>query len=273
VRLLGCAQLKKGEAVVVVESDKADMDVETFYDGFLAAISVSDGSVAAVGAPIAYIAETKEEIAAAKAKAGGAPPAAAPAPAPAAAAPPPPPPPAAAAPAAPKPAAAAAAAPPPPPPPPAAPVAAAPARTDGKVFITPYARKLAKDLKVDLAAVHGTGLLGRVTAEDVEAAAGRGKPAAATPAARPAAAAPAPAAAAPAAKAAAPAAAPAKAAVQPGGHTEPLPGMQLAVAKNMLVSLSVRLPARLLLARPLDTATHATLPLPPSCRCRYPAWR
>jgi pyruvate dehydrogenase E2 component (dihydrolipoamide acetyltransferase) len=108
------------------------------------------------------------------------------------------------------------------------------------VFVTPYARKVAKDLKVDLATVTGTGLLGRITAEDVEAAAGRGgKPAAAAPAvARPA---PAPAAAAPAAAAPAKAAPAAKAPAPAGGHTEPLPGMQLAVAKNMQLSLSVRL--------------------------------
>jgi len=34
--------LSKGESVVVVESDKADMDVETFYDGILAAILVNE---------------------------------------------------------------------------------------------------------------------------------------------------------------------------------------------------------------------------------------
>ena len=76
-------QISKGEAVVVVESDKADMDVETFYDGYLAYIAVPDGEMATVGAPIAFVAETEAEIAEAKAKAaaaGGA------APAPAAAA-------------------------------------------------------------------------------------------------------------------------------------------------------------------------------------------
>ena len=31
--------------MVVVESDKADMDVETFYDGILAAIVVGEGEV------------------------------------------------------------------------------------------------------------------------------------------------------------------------------------------------------------------------------------
>ncbi|KAG6388810.1 hypothetical protein SASPL_150246 [Salvia splendens] len=37
-------KLAKGESVVVVESDKADMDVESFYDGYLAAIVVDEGS-------------------------------------------------------------------------------------------------------------------------------------------------------------------------------------------------------------------------------------
>uniref|UniRef100_A0A6N2MXW7 Dihydrolipoamide acetyltransferase component of pyruvate dehydrogenase complex n=1 Tax=Salix viminalis TaxID=40686 RepID=A0A6N2MXW7_SALVM len=61
--------LSKGESVVVVESDKADMDVETFYDGILAAIVVPEGETAPVGAPIGLLAETEEEIAEAKAKA------------------------------------------------------------------------------------------------------------------------------------------------------------------------------------------------------------
>ena len=63
----------KGEAVVVVESDKADMDVESFYDGFLAHICVEDGEMATVGAPIAYVAETGGgEIPEAEAKAAAA---------------------------------------------------------------------------------------------------------------------------------------------------------------------------------------------------------
>ncbi|KAG6764181.1 hypothetical protein POTOM_031640 [Populus tomentosa] len=61
--------LSKGESVVVVESDKADTDVETFYDGILAAIVVPEGETAPVGAPIGLLAETEEEIAEAKAKA------------------------------------------------------------------------------------------------------------------------------------------------------------------------------------------------------------
>ena len=64
--------ISKGEAVVVVESDKADMDVESFFDGYLAVIAVEDGEMAAVGAPIAFVAETEAEIDAAKAMAAAA---------------------------------------------------------------------------------------------------------------------------------------------------------------------------------------------------------
>ena len=63
----------KGDAVVVVESDKADMDVESFVDGIIAHIAVGDGEVATVGAPIAYVVDSESEIEEAKAKAGGAP--------------------------------------------------------------------------------------------------------------------------------------------------------------------------------------------------------
>ncbi|EYU29963.1 hypothetical protein ABFS82_05G031700 [Erythranthe guttata] len=61
--------VSKGESVVVVESDKADMDVETFHGGILAAILVSEGETAPIGAPIGLLAETEDEIAEARAKA------------------------------------------------------------------------------------------------------------------------------------------------------------------------------------------------------------
>lgn len=81
-------KVSKGESVVVVESDKADMDVESFNDGILGAIVIPEGGVANVGDPIAFIAETADDLDAAKAKAGassnGAAPAPAEAPAPAA---------------------------------------------------------------------------------------------------------------------------------------------------------------------------------------------
>ncbi|KAI7980557.1 hypothetical protein LOK49_Contig136G00005 [Camellia lanceoleosa] len=43
------------------------MDVETFYDGILAAIIVGEGEVALVGAPIGLLAESQDEITEAKA--------------------------------------------------------------------------------------------------------------------------------------------------------------------------------------------------------------
>ncbi|KAH0854826.1 hypothetical protein HID58_037130 [Brassica napus] len=66
-------KLAKGESVVVVESDKADMDVETFYDGYLAAIVVGEGETAPVGAAIGLLAETEAEIEEAKNKAASKP--------------------------------------------------------------------------------------------------------------------------------------------------------------------------------------------------------
>lgn len=152
--------IESGEAIMVVESDKADMDVEAFEDGFLAAIITDEGETSAVGAPVALIAAEEGDIPALQAYAAslsGAPPAAA-APAAAAAAP---------AAAAPK----AAAAP--------APVARAPG---ARVVASPLAKKKAEEIGLDLSTVAGTGPDGRITAADVENAA-KGAPAGAKPAA------------------------------------------------------------------------------------------
>ncbi|NCJ08225.1 2-oxo acid dehydrogenase subunit E2 [Synechococcales cyanobacterium C] len=151
--------VEKGETVVVIESDKADMDVESFYAGFLAVVTTPAGESAPVGATIGLIAETEAEIAEAQAKVqsgGGA--AAAPAPEPALAAS--------------APAASAV-------PPSVAPVAVRRDRT----IVSPRARKLAKQLKVDLATLQGSGPHGRIVAADVETAAGRPASAPASPAA------------------------------------------------------------------------------------------
>ena len=64
------------------------------------------------------------------------------------------------------------AAPPPPPPPPAAPTK----RADGRVIATPYAKKLAKEMGIDLASIGGSGPNGRITASDVEASKTGGVP-------------------------------------------------------------------------------------------------
>ena len=78
-------KVARGESVLVVESDKADMDVESFQEGYLAAVLMPAGSTAPVGETIGLIVETEAEIADAKAKAPTAAPSAAPAAAPAAA--------------------------------------------------------------------------------------------------------------------------------------------------------------------------------------------
>jgi pyruvate dehydrogenase E2 component (dihydrolipoamide acetyltransferase) len=140
-------KVEKGETVLIVESDKADMDVESFYSGYLATIIVPAGGTAPVGEAIAFLAETEAEIEAAKQKAKNLsqPPAstsAAPASAPA-------------------PKAAATSTP------------AVPATVDnGRTVASPRAKKLAKELKVNLDTLKGSGPHGRIVAEDVEAAAG-----------------------------------------------------------------------------------------------------
>jgi pyruvate dehydrogenase E2 component (dihydrolipoamide acetyltransferase) len=107
------------------------------------------------------------------------------------------------------------------------------------VIATPYAKQLAKDLRVDLATVAGTGPNGRITASDVERTAKGG--AAPAPAA-PAAAAPAATGGAPAAAAPAPAkAAAATTVAELRGTTKPFTTLQAAVARNMNESLKVRL--------------------------------
>ena len=56
-------KVERGESVLVVESDKADMDVESFQDGFLAAVLMPTGSTVPVGETIGLIVETQDEIA------------------------------------------------------------------------------------------------------------------------------------------------------------------------------------------------------------------
>ena len=81
-------RVERGESVLVVESDKADMDVESFEAGFLGAVLLPAGGTAPVGETIGLVVETEAELAELKANGPATPaasaPAAAPAPAPAA---------------------------------------------------------------------------------------------------------------------------------------------------------------------------------------------
>ena len=202
-------KVEKGETVVIVESDKADMDVETFYEGYLATILVPAGEAAPVGEAIALVAETEAEIEQAKqqgAKAGAAVPAAA---------------------AAPAQVAAAAAAP--------APIEAAVTQNgSGRTVASPRARKLAKDLKVDINSLKGSGPHGRIVAEDVESAVGKSAGKSPAPAIAPAVT---PAASAPAVSA--PVAPAPKAPATPAqpGQVVALNTLQNAVVRNMMSSL------------------------------------
>ena len=206
-------KVEKGETVVVVESDKADMDVESFYEGYLATIITPAGATAPVGEAIALIAETEAEIATAAEQVGVAlTPAASPEPI-----------------AEPEP----------------EPMTATAATTEaaasnggstpnGRIVASPRARKLAKELKVDLATVKGTGPHGRIIASDIELATGK------TPEAAPVAPTPVPVVApvvAPVVSAPKPAA-PAPAPVSPGQQVA-LTTFQNAVVRNMMVSLEV----------------------------------
>jgi pyruvate dehydrogenase E2 component (dihydrolipoamide acetyltransferase) len=199
-------KVEKGEIVVVVESDKADMDVETFYGGFLATIIVQAGESAAVGSAIAYVAETEAEIEVAKQQAlGKSQPAGTtvslPAPTAAIATP-------------------------------ATTVAqAATTLRSDRPVVSPRARKLAKEYGVSIETLHGTGPNGRITAEDVSAAAGKAPVATihstpATPVVV-------------AAVAAVAAVAPSLPINVPSAQVVPFNTLQSAVNRNMIASLSV----------------------------------
>ncbi|MEC4985324.1 MAG: dihydrolipoamide acetyltransferase family protein [Oscillatoria sp. PMC 1068.18] len=142
-------KVEKGDTVVIVESDKADMDVESFNEGYLASIIVPEGEDAAVGSAIALLAETEAEIAQAKEKAAGMKNGAS---TPATASP-------QTATASPTLAAE------------KQPTTSSPG--NGRVIASPRARKLAKELKVELKQLQGSGPHGRIVAADVESAAGR----------------------------------------------------------------------------------------------------
>jgi pyruvate dehydrogenase E2 component (dihydrolipoamide acetyltransferase) len=138
------------EVLFEVSTDKVDSEVPSPVAGFLTEIRAPEGETVEVGDVIAVVSAEAPAAAPAEPPAGAAP---------ADAAPPPPPPPAPAAPSAPAPPAA--------PTPTAAPAAG--------VVVSPLVRRLATEAGIDVGRVAGTGVGGRITRADVEAAiAGRG---------------------------------------------------------------------------------------------------
>jgi pyruvate dehydrogenase E2 component (dihydrolipoamide acetyltransferase) len=171
-------EVKAGDVIAEIETDKATMEVEAVDEGKVAKIVVPAGTEGVkVNALIAVLAEEGEDVAEA-AKAGGAPekkaetPKAAEAPKqePAKAEAPKAEPAKSEKPQAPS----------------AAPVANDHAAGD-RVFASPLARRIAKDAGVDVAAVKGTGPHGRVVKADIEAVIAGGGAKAAAPAVAPAA--------------------------------------------------------------------------------------
>ncbi len=158
-------KISSGEAVAEVETDKSNLEVEAYEDGYLLKIVVPENESAPVGAPIAYLGEKGEKV---EAPAQQPKPVAA-APAPAAPAPRP---------STPAPAAAQkTSAPGPAAPRPQAPAQVVPFRRDGdrraeegRLRASPLAKRMAEERGLDLAGLQGSGPQGRIIKRDIEEA-------------------------------------------------------------------------------------------------------
>ncbi len=154
--------VEKGEIILDIQTDKVEYEVESPDGGLLLKTLAGEGDVVPCGTDIAVIGEEGENI-----SGFGSAPAKAPVETESEAAealPTPPPAPSKTAPA------------------PAAPVAAQPART-GRIFASPAARRVARELGIDFRTLKGSGPGGRIVQADVRAAAASGIPAAVTAAA------------------------------------------------------------------------------------------
>ena len=142
----------EGDLIAEIETDKATMEFESFYDGVLLHIGVNKGDAAPINDILAIIGEKGEDVAAIIAEAGN--PAAAqeqkeeapvdkveptPTPSPAVAVVP------------------------------SAPVESKPAASsNGRIFVSPLARKMAEEKGINLATVHGSGENNRIVKSDIE---------------------------------------------------------------------------------------------------------
>ncbi len=166
------ASVKVGDIIAEMETEKAVVDYASDAEGTVYKILVADGASVEVGSPIIILLGAGEDGSAGDALLGGSATAAAAAAAPVAASP--------VAPAAP----AAPVAPPVAPPVAAsAPVAPAAPVDNGRSFVSPIVRKIARERGVEISQVVGTGPQGRVVRRDLEAFIASG--AVATPTATP----------------------------------------------------------------------------------------
>jgi pyruvate dehydrogenase E2 component (dihydrolipoamide acetyltransferase) len=199
-------EVKSGDVLAEIETDKATMEVEAVDEGFLAKIVVPDGSDGvAVNAVIGVLTETKgEQVDAPKET---------PAPAAAKAAEPPK--------EVPTPVKAEAAQTP-------APGGHEAAEHGERIFASPLARRMAKQAGIDLSGIKGSGPNGRIVKADIDSAPAKGAaaPAAATQTAAPPAATPAP----------KPATAPAQSNITAPHQKIPNSSMRKIIAKRLLES-------------------------------------
>ena len=137
-------EIRRGDIVATVETDKAVMDVEVFRDGFLSGPIAAVDSVVAVTHPIAYLVDSRDEVDDSQAEQPSAPAAGAA--------------PAVTAPAAAVPAASSGA------------LAAAPTPRPQGTKASPLARKLAAQQGTDIDRISGSGPGGVVTASDIQRA-------------------------------------------------------------------------------------------------------
>ena len=131
--------VKEGDILAEIETDKATMEFESFYAGTLLYIGIKEGESAPIDSLLAIIGPAGTDVNAVLA--------AAPAKAEAPAA--------------------------------AAPAAPAATTTDGRVFASPLAKKIAQDKGINLSEVKGSGENGRIVRKDVEGFTPSAKPAAA----------------------------------------------------------------------------------------------
>jgi pyruvate dehydrogenase E2 component (dihydrolipoamide acetyltransferase) len=154
-------EVRAGDVIAEIETDKATMEVEAVDEGVLGRILVADGTEGVkVNEPIAILVDQGESVPPAA-------PAAPPAPKP-------------------EPPKQETKAPEPPKPTPQPRSGNGQDQSEGRIFVSPLARRMAQQAGIDLGGLKGSGPNGRIVKADIEAAQHKGAPAAPQPTAAPA---------------------------------------------------------------------------------------